>query len=315
MSEGLAIGLVGCGRWGRLVLRDLVSLGCRVAVASRDPAHLDHARAAGATLTVDSIAALPRDLAGYVAVTPATTHAQVIEALLDRGRPIFVEKPMTIDAAAAARLAASAADRLFVMEKWRYHPGVEALKQVAQSGELGPVEGVRTVRVGWGHIYEDVDPVWTLAPHDLSIVQELLGHLPPPRAAFADWHGGVPVGLIGVLGDGPTAVIEVSARRPQERRMVELLCRDGVATLAESYGDSITLYRGPPAKGRVEAVGERRPVSSEMPLLRELEDFVGHCAGGPPPRCGAADGAQSVAAIAELRRLAGLDLGPGVLPA
>ena len=177
------VALVGCGNWGRYILRDLVALDCRVTVVAREESTKAAAVDGGAIGVVGSVAGLP-PVDGIVVATPTTTHAEVAEEALERGVPVFVEKPMTDDADDAERLAAAAPDRLFVMDKWRYHPGVELLGEIARSGELGRVVGLRTTRVGWGNPH-DVDAVWILAPHDLSIAVEILGSVPPPRSAVA----------------------------------------------------------------------------------------------------------------------------------
>src|SRR6476646_6231973 len=95
----------------------------------------------------------------------------------------------------ARRLAAAAPDRLFVMDKWRYHPGVAELARIARSGELGPVVGIHSRRVTLGHRYSDVSTVWIHAPHDLAIALELLGSVPEPRHAVAEVVGGEMAGL------------------------------------------------------------------------------------------------------------------------
>lgn len=305
MNSKKHIGLVGCGRWGQFILRDLISLGCAVTVADHSTAGRQRAHEGQAVAVVSSLAKLP-PVDGVVVATPTRTHAVVIEELLARGVPVFTEKPMTADAAKAAQLARLAPHHLFVMDKWRYHPGVEMLATIARSGELGPVLGLRTTRVQWGNTHRDVDGVWILAPHDLAIALEVLGHLPPPRSAMAERVGNVVTGLVGLLGDDPWFVCEVSTRYPKWRREVRLHCRDGVAVLDDGYSDhlSITRYADP---HDTKPIIEQRPVATEFPLLRELRQFVEHLDGGPPPRSNAAEGAAIVAATAALRALAGLE--------
>jgi predicted dehydrogenase len=174
------VGLVGCGNWGRLILRDLVALGCEVTVASPSDESRQRALEEGAIATVADAAALP-DVAGIVVATPTITHADVLEVLLPRDVPMFCEKPLAPDPVRAWDLARRAADRLFVMDKWRYHPGVEELARIARSRELGPVVGLRTTRAQMGCPHDDVDTAWILAPHDLSIGLEILGSLPGRR--------------------------------------------------------------------------------------------------------------------------------------
>jgi predicted dehydrogenase len=297
--------LVGCGSWGKLILRDLVTLGCEVAVVARSEPSRANAGTAGAARIVRSIDELP-SVEGIVVATPTATHAAVVEEALERGVPIFVEKPLTDDPEDADRIAAAAPDRVFVMDKWRYHPGVELLGAIARRLDLGRVHGVRTTRIGWGNPHEDVDAIWILAPHDLSIALEILGTVPEPRSAVADGSDGFATGLVGVLGESPWHALEVSARAIERRREISLVCEEGVASLADGYSDEVRIVRGADPRSSDRPDPESRPISTELPLLRELRAFVEHVQGGAPPRSSAAEGAEIVRAIAALRSLAGL---------
>ena len=300
------IGLVGCGRWGALILRDLSTLGCSVTVAARNEESRERALAGGASV-VGELAALPGDLAGYVVATPTVTHGDIVLRLLPRERPVFVEKPLTADLASARRIAEQGRDRVFVMEKWRYHPGIEALGALARSGELGPPAKLVTSRLQWGYNHADVDPIWILLPHDLGIAREILGRLPPPRMAVAERSAdGTVTGMLAVLGDNVALQCDISTRRPRYFRSIELICRDGMAALDDGYADHIRLVRhdGDPTTHALPE--ERRPVPTELPLYRELAAFVGFCNGGPAPKSTAADGLAAVETILALRTLAGI---------
>lgn len=299
------IALIGCGHWGRHVLRDLVSLGCEVTVVARSDASRQRAEEGGAHRIVGSVEAL-ETIDGAVVVTPTTTHATVIGQLLDLQIPIFCEKPLTPNLADAERLLALAGERIFVMDKWRYHPGVEKLAEIARSGLLGPVVGVQSTRVGWGKGESDVDAVWHLVPHDLAIALQILGVLPKPRCAVAEMVGNDVVGLVGILGQKPWVSIHVSERRRKHFREVRLVCGDGIAVLADSYSEHILLSRHNSPKLSAPPEVEKISVSTEMPLLRELRAFVEHVNGGPPPLSNCKDAVENVRALAELCKLAGV---------
>jgi len=298
----VVVGLVGCGRWGRHILRDLVSLGCEVPVVARSEESRARAEEGGASAIVSRIDELPALDAAVVATT-TSTHAAVIEELLGRGIPVFSEKPLTTDPGAAGRFAEAAPDTLFVMDKWRYHPGVLEIAAIARQHSLGSVSGMTTVRLGWGVAHDDVDPVWVLAPHDLSIALEVMGAVPRPRAAVAEMSAGSVVGLSALLdGPGFWHAFEVSARSPERSRRVELHCEEGVVLLAGAWDEHVTVYRN----GSPEPEPERIETPGELPLLAELRAFVEHLRGGPPPRSSAAEGAAIVSALGGLRRLAGV---------
>ena len=296
----LDVALVGCGHWGRHILRDLVALGGRVTVVARSEESRGRAREGGAARVVPTVAELP-EVAGIVVATPTPSHADVIDALLPRRVPLFVEKPLASDAARARAIAEVAGDRVFVMDKWRYHPGVAELARIARTGELGPLLGVRSKRLQWSNPHPGLDCDWHLLPHDLAIFLEIAGRLPAARSAVYETVGGEVTGVVGLLGDAPWLAVEVSTRYPRHFREVALHARDGVALLGDAYADAIEIRRWP-LDG---APPERRPVGRELPLLLELRAFLEHLRGGPPPKSAASEGAAIVATIAALRRVAG----------
>jgi len=270
-------------------------------VVARSQESRARAEEGGASAVVADIASLT-GVDGVVVATPTSTHAAVLEQVLTVDVPVFCEKPLTDDPAAAARLAELGSDRLFVMDKWRYHSGVLELAAIARDSRLGAVSGLRTVRIGWGNPHDDVDIVWVITPHDLAIALEVMGAVPEPQAAIAQSRAGEALQLSGLLrGDGWWHVLEASGRSPERTRRVELHCEEGVAVLAGGWDEHVSLYRQ--AGDGVEE--ERIETPGELPLLAELRAFVDHLEGGPAPKSSAAEGASVVAAIAELRRLAG----------
>lgn len=301
------IALLGCGKWGRLILRDLVGLGARVHVIAPTAETRQFAIGAGAASAHADCSTLPETPDGFVVATPTNLHAESIESVLGFDRPIFVEKALAPSVTDARRLVDIAADRIFVMDKWRYHPGVEMLRDQARSGALGRILAIRSWRLGWGCSHTDVDPVWILLPHDLAIAYEILGALPAASAAFTSVPGHPGSGLIAILADGdgqPRIVAELSTNSPANRRAVHVIGTEGVATLDGSYADHIVVGKSGVGQGANDP--ERIPISGAMPLERELSAFLGYLSGGPPPRSSAAEGLLVVERIAALRRLAGL---------
>jgi predicted dehydrogenase len=299
------VGLIGCGRWGRLILRDVLKLGAEVTVTCLTDETAAFARAQGARAAGRALPD-PAEIDAYVVATPAATHATVLEAIVAAGKPIFVEKPMTTDTASAKRFAALAPDRLFVMDKWRHHPGIEAMRREAASGALGRVSAIRASRWQWSSPHRDVTPLWVLTPHDLAITLHVLGRLPPLAQAFAVVPGRPELGFIAVLRDAETQVIvEAGIVETGHRRRCLVVGDLGVLELTDAYDDSVQLRRGPPGEAAAEAV--TLPVSTEMPLEAELRVFLAHLRGeGPPPHSSARDSALVVERLAEIEAALGL---------
>jgi len=296
-----SIGLVGCGTWGRNILRDLVGMGHEVFVVDVDPARREFAKNNGARDVLGEVDRLP-DVDGLIVATPASTHASAIEGVLDRGVPVFVEKPLTNDVESARRIARAAPERVFVMHIWMYHPGVQKLASIARDRVLGEVNALFTTRTNWTSPRTDVDIIWTALPHDITVAQAVLGELPPAISSVAETIGGEPVGLTATLGGPPACVFNVSARYADKRREIRLHCSEGVAVLPSGESDSIEIARGREREPRL----ERLSISTESALKRELRTCMSYLNGGDPPLSSAAEGAVVVEEVARLRALAGL---------
>ena len=180
------------------------------------------------------------------------------------------------------------------MEKWRWHPAVEAIAAIAREGRLGPPRELRTRRLQPSISGYDVDPVWVLAPHDLSIAAEILGRLPPPDRAAASFEDGTVVGLRAEGGRDVSFSFEVSARAPERLREVELVCAHGTVRWTSRDEHAIR-------------IGERRePVDREPPLRREVAAILRFLRGGPAPKGSARESAAAVEMLDAARRLAGV---------
>jgi predicted dehydrogenase len=294
---------LGCGIWGRKILRDLLLLGCRVHVVDPDGKAREAAAALGAL-------GVGRDLPtgfrcdGIVIATPASRHFSSIESVSHYHVPVFVEKPMVTRRDEASRICEPGRPEVFVMQTWQYHAGIECLAALVRSGELGALRMVRSTRCNWTSPRTDVDPVWTLLPHDISIVTEMFGAPARPVFARAECLRGMPVGMLAILEhDDAVAVLEVTTRSMEKIRRVELRFEGGVAVLPNDHDGRIEVLRDDGAAGIPGAL--EWPVTPGA-LYRQLEAFVNYLGGGTAPRCTAAMGASIVNQVLDLRAMAGI---------
>jgi predicted dehydrogenase len=164
------------------------------------------------------------------------------------------------------------------------------------------------MRTNWTSPRTDVDSIWNLAPHDLTLAIEILGHIPVPRAAIAEVHAGRAVGMTALLGDSPWLIFDVSNRYRDKRREVRVHGRDGVAVMTDPESGRIELTRGDLTSAPSAATTDVRAFATESALRRELAAFLGFVDGGPPPKTSAQEGANVVRCVEELRGLAGVNV-------
>jgi len=173
---------------------------------------------------------LSRDDVDAVAVaTPANTHRAIAMAALEAGKHVLVEKPLAASVTEATEMVAAARDRGLVLmadHTYVYTQVVQRIRQIVGEGELGEVLFVDSVRINLGLVQPDVDVIWDLAPHDLSILDAILpGGLDPEGVAA---HGADPIGagrscvgyLTMPLAGGAIAHVHVNWLSPTKIRQM-----------------------------------------------------------------------------------------------
>lgn len=187
------IGVIGCGYWGPNLIRNFSHLkGSQVLICSDlGEDRLNHMRSLYPQIetTTDYRRILGRkDVDAVVVATPPETHERLAVEALRAGKHVFVEKPLALSAVEGTRMveAATQAGRvLMVGHTFVYTAAVNKIKEVIASGELGEVFYISTTRVNLGIFQENINVVWDLAPHDVSILNYILDAAPESVATQA----------------------------------------------------------------------------------------------------------------------------------
>jgi predicted dehydrogenase len=199
-DEPIGLAVIGAGYWGPNLVRNFqASPSFRV----RYLCDLDVSRARKAlgeystiTATDDYAAVLADERVGAVAIaTPAGTHLDVAMAALRAGKHVLVEKPLASTYAEGRLLVDEAAERRLTLmcdHTYCYTPAVTRIREIVRSGDLGDLHFLDSVRINLGLVQRDIDVMWDLAPHDLSILDFVLPDDVQPVAVAA--HGADPIG-------------------------------------------------------------------------------------------------------------------------
>ena len=297
------IGLIGCGQWGSNILRDLLALNCKVCVVDTDPEAVAKAVRNGAVDAFPKITDSP-DCEGYVVAVPIPDLARETAHLLRYKKPVFSEKTLCLSMADYERLKSAGGEEfVFVMHKWHYHPGIAALRLVAQSGEIGDLQELFATRHHWVADFHGGDVFSTLCVHDLTIIKHIFGYIPEEvkYVRVISSENGFPFSATIAMGEKQTAYISVNGKHCGKRSGVSIHGSRGSAELFNAYDDHITL--------RTDAGGEtRRSIDTTFPLFLQLKEFVQYLEKGPKPRCGLRDAGEIAQVLCKLKTIAGLEL-------
>ncbi len=315
----IGIGVIGAGYWGPKHIRNFNELpGARATMVSDlDPNRLStiQLQYPGIRTTTDfrQLLASP-DVDAVVVVTPVSTHARLAGEALQANKHVLVEKPLAATVAEAEHLIQLAKEHnrvLMVGHTFLYNPAVHALRELVQGGSLGDIYYVDAQRLNLGLFQRDINVMWDLAPHDISILLYVLGT--QPLAVGASGNAYVQPGIEDVaymqleFPHHIRASIHVSWLDPNKVRQItvvgskKMAVYDDVATL-----DKIRVYdKGVDVPAPTTSFGEfqlsyrygeiRIPhVASTEPLRLECQHFLECVQRGSQPL---SDGAQGLAVV------------------
>jgi predicted dehydrogenase len=319
----LHFGIIGWGYWGPKIARNLDSLPHAVItmVADSDPYRL-------ASLAVNQYQSWVRkttqaedvfrsDVDGIVIATPVRTHYRLAKEALLHDKHVLVEKPLTANVAEAEELVALAKERgriLMVGHTFEYNPAVNELRKLVQSGDLGRIYCIEAERVNLGLFRSDINVIWDLAPHDISILLYILGKKPEQIKVQA--HAHIQSGIHDIahldLGfvDGMSAHIQVSWLHPckirrvtviGDRRMV-VYDDTNPAEMLKIYNKGADVHADPVVSYRNGEITIPY-INWVEPLRLECEDFANAIRTGTQPRAHGGVGLEVVRILAQAQEV------------
>jgi predicted dehydrogenase len=192
----LGVAVVGCGYWGPNLVRNFTACPDSQVVVLCDRSESALARVGAGCPEARRVREFEQVLAdpaveAVALATPVATHAPLAKAALRAGKHVLLEKPMATsarDGEELVRLAERGGLTLMVDHTYVFSAPIRKIRELVQSGEIGDIFYLDGVRINLGLFQSDVNVLWDLAPHDLSIVDYLLGRLPRTVAATGASH-------------------------------------------------------------------------------------------------------------------------------
>jgi predicted dehydrogenase len=323
VTPPVRVGVVGLGYWGPNLARNFDGLAdsqlAWVCDSSEGARERWSQAFPGARWTSDLDELLAdQTLDAVVVATDVPSHAELALRVLETGKHCFVEKPLAQSAAEAERVVEAARDAgrvLMVGHLLEYHPGVEKLRELASSGELGDIRYIYSNRLNLGKLRADENALWSLGAHDVSVVLRLAGEEPDECRAVGECYmrDGVEDVVFCYLRfpSGLAAHLHLSWLDPHKERRFTVVGSKRMATFDDMELErKVTVYD----KGFDEdfsSYGEyiarsgdiwSPRVSNEEPLSIECRHFLERVRDGGQPRSGSESGLRVVRVLEALQR-------------
>ena len=323
-QDSLRIAVVGLGYWGPNLARNFAAIpGCELAWCC-DPSPEARERIAASFPQVRTSADLAEVLAddtldAVALATPVVSHADLAVRVLEAGKHCFVEKPLAQSVADAERVVATADECrrvLMVGHLLEYHPGVQQLKQLTDSGELGDrIYYIYGNRLNLGKLRADENALWSLGAHDVSVVLYLAGEEPWEVVAHGESYVQQRVEDVVFcfmrFPSGLSAHLHLSWLDPHKerrftvvgsRRMATFddMAREGKLSIFDKGFDQVSRGYGEYITRTGGIVSPQIP--NVEPLRIECEHFVESVRHGRRPRSDGASGLRVVRVLEELQR-------------
>ncbi|MBI3178821.1 MAG: Gfo/Idh/MocA family oxidoreductase, partial [Deltaproteobacteria bacterium] len=281
------IAVLGCGWWGKNLVRNFHALGVLRRVC--DPAPEGRAKAQElaprADVSADLDQALAPDIDGVVIATPAETHYALAKRALEAGRDVFCEKPLALDYSEAQELVTLAQQRgrmLMVGHVLEYHPAVSALRALVASGDLGGLQYIYSNRLNLGKIRREENILWSFAPHDVAVILRLMDAMPFEVVSCGGAYVQPNIADVTVtqllFDNGVRAHIFVSWLHPFKEQRLVVIGSKAMATF-DDVNKKLTLYDQRVEMRNNEPVAVRaegKPVAfaGDEPLALECKAFL-----------------------------------------
>ncbi len=321
------VAVIGCGYWGKNLVRNFQQLGalemvCDVTQAGRDTAA---SLAPQANIMADLEEVLGSAVPAVAIATPAETHFDVAQRALRAGKDVFVEKPLALthdQGWRLVRLANELGRILMVGHVLEYHPAVVRLQEMVRHGDLGRVQYIYSNRLSLGKVRREENILWSFAPHDVAVILRLVGALPFQVTACGGNYVQPNIADVTVTNllfdNGVRAHIFVSWLHPfKEQRLVvigsaKMASFDDVAKKLVVYDQHVDIQDGQPVP--VKGDGQEVAFAGDEPLRLECQAFLSAIATREPPLTDGESGLRVLKVLQAAQRSLITDGQPVILP-
>lgn len=296
MKKNIAV--VGCGHWGKNLVRNFSDLGSLAAVC--DPnAEVAQQYADQYLVKNYSFSEVLNDLSieGVVLAVPAPLHTSMGIEVMNAGKHAYVEKPLAMNNLEAERMIASAEKngvQLMVGHLLQYHPIFISLRTLVESDEMGALQYIYSNRLSFGKVRSEEDVIWSFAPHDISMILSLAGQEPDTVRAESASILQPDIADTAIVHlefkSGLKAHISVSWLHPYKEQKLVVVGKNAMAVFDDTkpWGEKLALYRhvvrssgSLPSLEKAEV--EYVEVSQSEPLRNECQHFVDVVSGDITP--------------------------------
>lgn len=327
------LALVGAGYWGKNLARNFNVLGalhtlCDPAQAALDQYGADYAAVRKATRFEEVLA--DQAITQVAIAAPAALHYELAKAALLAGKDVFVEKPLCLEAAQGQELVELAEKGglvLMVGHLLQYHPCVQKIQSLLAEGDLGKLHYITSNRLNLGKIRREENALWSFAPHDISVILSLSGHLVPERISCTGGSyltSGVADTTLTAMrfAGGVRAHVFVSWLNPFKEQKLTVVGSNGMVVFDDTrpWNEKLLLHRRYltwtngqiPTPNKLK--GEVVTVSESEPLRNECAHFLECCRDRRKPRTDGPEGLRVLHVLQAAQRSLDKD-GEAVYPA
>jgi UDP-2-acetamido-3-amino-2,3-dideoxy-glucuronate N-acetyltransferase len=291
------VALIGAGYWGKNLLRNFDSLEVLHTVCDLSPNSLDVFKKdyshLNYTSDFESILSNP-DINKIVIATPAQTHYSVAKMAIEAGKDVFIEKPLCLNPPEGEELIDLARKNkviIFVGHLFHYHPYVKELKRVIEKGTIGDLQYISSHRLNLGKIRQEENSLWSLAPHDISLILSLCKYdTVQSMSCFGGTEqtpGICDTSMLHILFEsGVRSHIYVSWLSPVKERRLIVTGTKGMLVFDDMlpWEEKLKLFQNPVLRGPKESIshnphckGNAIVVPQKEPLLEECRAFLNYC--------------------------------------
>jgi UDP-2-acetamido-3-amino-2,3-dideoxy-glucuronate N-acetyltransferase len=185
----MKVAVVGAGCWGENLVRTFCELGVLEMVCDTDKNKIEQLKKTYSTVSFTSCFddVLSSSVKGIVISTPASTHYELAKRALSFEKDVFIEKPLVLFKTQASKLVSISNEKkliLMVGNILHYHPAYVKLKEIVEDGAIGNILYIHTRRLNLGRIEKERNVLWGFAPHDISLILDILKEKPEKVNSF-----------------------------------------------------------------------------------------------------------------------------------